>query len=725
MTFRTRIHCAVALVAVVLTPGAALAARWSAGETGFRSDEILVEYREAAAAPAAKALRDTYGLRVQRTLARGRLQLLDLPSALPLDQALTLLRADPAVALAEPNFLRRKLEAIPDDMFFFEQWGLHNTGQANFVASNPPLASVVDADMDLPRAWDRNGDGVADRTGNGSVTVAIIDDGFDLDHPDLAANFVAGYDAANDDSNPAADSAAQGHGTLVAGALGAIGNNGIGVAGVIWDVNLLPLKVGSGSDLSSAGILAAYDYIEANAVARGIRIVNASYGGPQYSQMEFNALQRLRNRGILFVTSAGNEDSNIDRAVRAYPANYNLDNIVAVAATNRQDNISSFSEYGPLTVDLAAPGLQIVTTQFNNTYNYSTGNRESAGVSGTSFSSPYVAGIAALIATEHPTADYRELKARLIEGAEASGNEGPTHRFTRSGRANAANSLGLTPRPSLVLSSVSVDDTVAGDGNGRLDPGETADLVVRIENLWQTAADLQAELSAPSGTVAVTNATAALATLTSGGTGVLRFTVQVPPTAASYRDVPFTVALSAQGGYTAARSFLLEIAELKTGVTVNQVLSTGLYDEFHTYHFDLTGLPVGHNRLRFRSTASRDIDLLIKRDSAAEHLITLKVNPDGDQIFSTNADQIGGEAGGNEDVCILNPATATYYVTVVNYDQIENTPYTLQAFTDAGLTCPTGGGGRFGNGGGGGGMAPAALLVLLGLAWWQRRRQIR
>lgn len=724
MTFRTRIPCAVALAAVVLAPGVATAARWSDVEAGFRSDELLVEYREAATAPAAKAMRDVYGLRVQRTLARGRLQLLELPSALPLEHALTLLRADPAVALAEPNFLRRKLAAIPNDALFFEQWGLHNTGQANFVASTPPLASVAGADMDLPRAWDRNGDGVADRTGNGSVTVAIIDDGFDLDHPDLAANFVAGYDAANDDSNPAADSTSQGHGTLVAGALGAVGNNHLGVAGVIWDVNLLPLKVGRGSELSSAGILAAYDYIDANATARGIRIVNASYGGPQYSQMEFNALQRLRNRGILFVTSAGNEDSNIDRAVRAYPANYPLDNIVAVAATNRQDNISSFSEYGPLTVDLAAPGLQIVTTQLDNTYNYSPGNRERAGVSGTSFSSPYVAGIAALIASEHPTADYRELKARLIEGAEASGDEGPTHRYTRSGRANAANSLALTPRPSLVLNAVSVDDTAAGDGNGRLDPGETVDLVVSVENLWQAATGLQAELSAPSGTVTITDATASLATLASGATGVLRFTVQVSPTAASYQDVPFTVALRAQGGYTAARSFLLEVAELQAGVTVNPVLSTGLYDEFHTFHLDLSTLPAGHNRLRFRSTASRDIDLLIKRGSAAEHLITLKVNPDGDQIFSTNADQIGGEAGGNEDVCILNPASGTYYVTVVNYDQIENTPYTLQAFTDAGLTCPTGDEGRFG-GGGGGSMAPATLLALLGLMGWRRRRAAR
>lgn len=724
MTFRTRIPCAVALAAVVLAPGVATAARWSDVEAGFRSDELLVEYREAATAPAAKAMRDVYGLRVQRTLARGRLQLLELPSALPLEHALTLLRADPAVALAEPNFLRRKLAAIPNDALFFEQWGFHNTGQANFVASTPPLASVAGADMDLPRAWDRNGDGVADRTGNGSVTVAIIDDGFDLDHPDLAANFVAGYDAANDDSNPAADSTSQGHGTLVAGALGAVGNNHLGVAGVIWDVNLLPLKVGRGSELSSAGILAAYDYIDANATARGIRIVNASYGGPQYSQMEFNALQRLRNRGILFVTSAGNEDSNIDRAVRAYPANYPLDNIVAVAATNRQDNISSFSEYGPLTVDLAAPGLQIVTTQLDNTYNYSPGNRERAGVSGTSFSSPYVAGIAALIASEHPTADYRELKARLIEGAEASGDEGPTHRYTRSGRANAANSLALTPRPSLVLNAVSVDDTAAGDGNGRLDPGETVDLVVSVENLWQAATGLQAELSAPSGTVTITDATASLATLASGATGVLRFTVQVSPTAASYQDVPFTVALRAQDGYTAARSFLLEVAELQAGVTVNAVLSTGLYDEFHTFHLDLSTLHAGHNRLRFRSTASRDIDLLIKRGSAAEHLITLKVNPDGDQIFSTNADQIGGEAGGNEDVCILNPASGTYYVTVVNYDQIENTPYTLQAFTDAGLTCPTGDEGRFG-GGGGGSMAPATLLALLGLMGWRRRRAAR
>lgn len=724
MPCRCRITVLAALGAALLCPPLQ-AARWDTAVPGHRQDEILVRYHEHAAAPAAKAMRSDYGMRVKRTLERGRVELLELPSVLPLEQALSLLRSDPAVELAEPNFLRRKLEAIPNDPFFGEQWGLKNTGQPNFVTSNPPLASVVGADMDLPRAWDRDGDGVPDRTGDGSVTVAIIDDAFDLDHPDLAANFVAGRDTARGDNNPSPDNSLQAHGTMVAGALGAIGDNGIGVAGVAWNVKLLPLKVDEGGELSTAAILAAYDYVEDNAASRNIRIVNASYGGPQYSQLEFNAIRRLRDLGVLFVAAAGNEDSNIDRAVRAYPANYNLDNIIAVAATNRQDNISSFSEYGPLSVDLAAPGLQIVTTTFDGTWNFFPTNRGASGVSGTSFSSPYVAGIAALIAMEHPSADWREIKARLIEGAEPSGDEGPTHQRTRSGRANAANSLELTPRPSLVLKTVTVDDSATGDGNGRLDPGETADLVVTIENLWQDAGAIQAQLSAPAGAVTVSDAFDSLASLPGGATGTLRFTVQVPMAGPSYRDLPFSLALSEAGGYGTTRSFSLEVAELRAGVPVNQLLSTGLYDEFHTYHFDLDSLPAGHNRLRFRSSAARDIDLLVKRGSAPEYLITLAVNPDGEQIFDTDATWIGGEAGGNESVCIANPALGTYYVTVVNYDQIADTAYQLEAVTDAVEDCSAtsgGGGGWIGGGGGGGGAMPLwSLAMLLGVAWMRRR----
>jgi hypothetical protein len=726
MAHRRRRLTLAAVLAASMAP-AAQAARWDGATPAYRTDEILVRYREQAAAPMAKAMRDTYGLRPLRTLARDRLELLELPSVLPLDQALTLLRSDPAVEGAEPNFLRRKLEAIPDDPLFGEQWGLKNTGQPNFVASGPPLASVVGADMDLPRAWDRDGDGVVDRTGDGSVTVAIIDDAFDLDHPDLQANFVSGRDTASNDGNPAPDNNSQSHGTLVTGALGAVGNNGVGVAGIAWNVKLLPLKVGRGSALDSAGILDAYDYVEENAASRGIRIVNASYGGPQFSNLELSALTRLRNLGVLFVTAAGNEDSNTDRAVRAYPANYELDNIVAVAATNRQDNISSFSQYGPLSVDLAAPGLQIVTTAFKDTWNFNTRNRSASGVSGTSFSSPYVAGIAALIAMEFPDADYREIKARLIEGAQATGDEGLTHRHTRSGRANAANSLELTSRPVLVLKSVVVDDSASGDGNGRLDPGETADLVVTAENLWAAATTVQATLAAP-GSVTVIDGSDALATLAANGTAAMRFTVRAP-SGTAYADIPFDVAFSAAGGYSATRSFSLEVAELSNAVPVSGVLSTGLYDEFHTYHLDLAGLPAGHNRLRIRSStpaavgsSAVDIDLLAKRGSAPQYLITLSVNPDGDQIFDTDATAIGGAEDGNEHVCFFNPTPGTYYVTVVNYSQLENTPYTLEAFTDVGSQCPPNtSSGRIG-GSGGGSLPVTTLLGLLAMLGWRLRR---
>lgn len=708
------------MILAALLPAAAEAAvqdsRWSAQ----RSGEVLVQYRENGASAEAKTLHSRYGLKVVRELRGGRVQLLQLPAITDVADALALLRADPAIALAEPNYLRRKLEAIPDDPLFFEQWGLRSTGQLNFASDDPALASMPGADMDLGRAWDRDGDGMADRVGDGSVIVAVIDDAFDVDHPDLAANFIAGRDTARNDNDPRPESTLQSHGTWVSGALGAIGNNGLGIAGIAWNLRILPIKVGRIADgvdtLDSAAILAAYDF----ARAQGASIVNASYGGPGFSEIERQAIAELATADILFVTSAGNEDSNTDDAVLSYPANYDLPNIVAVAASNRQDDIASFSQYGPRSVDLAAPGLQIVTTAPDAAYTYDAADRSASGIAGTSFSSPYVAGIAALIRMEYPSADFREVKARLIEGAEASGTGGATQLRTSAGRANAANSLELTPRPALVIQSVRLID----DGNQRLDPGETLDIEVTLENLWQAATNVQARLRAPAGTVTVIDDTDAIPAIPSGGTGVARYTVQVPADAAGYRHLFFTVELSAAGGYAAQRSFSQEIAELRDGTTVNQRLSTGLYDEFHAYHFDLAALPAGRNRLTFRSSSGSDIDLLIKRGRPPRYLITLAVNPDGEQVFETDADQIGGEASGNEEVAFDCPEPGSYYVTVVNYDQVENNDYTLLAETSGASTCDGSAGddGFFGNGSGG--SIPGGSLLLLSLAalWGRRRR---
>ena len=432
-------------------------------------------------------------------------------------------------------------------------------------------------------------------------------------------------------------------------------------------------------------------------------MVNASFGGPEFSKAEFDAIDALRAADILLVASAGNFDSNTDFAKRAYPANYDLGNIVAVAASNRTDSLTGFSQYGPITVDVAAPGSRILTTSVGRTYQ---------AVSGTSFSAPYTAGVAALIRATYPSADYRETKARLIEGA-AAGNS--LRSFTTGGRVDANASLNLAARPSLVIQSLSFDDTASGDSDGALDPGESAVAVVSLQNLWSAASNLSVTLSSGSSNVTASATPQLITSIAKGGSSSLRFPITVAAGAKAHEIVDFTLQISG-AGYNAVRHFNAELGRLDKGVVTNAAFGGGLRDEFHTWQFDLPSLPVGDNQLVVSSTADSDIDIIVKRGSPPEYEISLGVDPESSsQTFSTDAPaaQIGGSKTGNETVTINNPATGTWFVTVVNYTQNSNVPYTLLFKTQAGAVAapaPASGGG---GGGGGGAFFGFPLLAAL------------
>ena len=671
---------------LVLLPAVAQAALPTPSAAPYRAGEVLVRYRDGAEAPASISAKARLGLLPSRRLAEAGAELLRLPAFIEVPAALELLRADPAVAWAEPNYLRFRSAVTPNDPLFDEQWGLRNSGQANYFPGGP--AGVPGGDMNLSAAWDANDDGVADRTGDGSVTVAVIDDGFVLDHPDLAANFIAGTDTADDDADPSA-SGGDSHGTLVSGCIGARGNNGIGVAGVAWNLKLLPIRF----DFDTASAVAAYDY----ARTRGAKVVNASFGGPSFSQLEMDAIERLRDADILFVAAAGNNDSNIDQSQRSYPANYDLDNIVAVAATNRQDGIASFSQYGPTTVDLAAPGLQIITTQSG-----SPAYTEAPGVTGTSFAAPYTAGAAALIRMTHPGADYRETKARLLEGA-AAGDD--VRLRVASGRLDVDAALDITARPNLVIRAVRVVD----GGNATLDPGEAAMLEITVANQWLAASNVRGSLSVDAGAATSPGTPVVFGDIARDGNATARFPISLPASDAGFRQLRLRLALSADGGYSANRGALLDTGRLLPGQSVSQTIQTDLYDEFHTWHVEV---PAGQRQLRVRSSAGQDIDLLVKRGAPAQYQISLDVDPDsGEQVFSTDADRVGGDEDGNEDVRIDNPAAGTWFVTVVNYAQVANTPYSL--VVDVGDGDGSGGGGAF---------LAFGLLPALARPWRRRNR---
>lgn len=701
----------LALVAPLARPALAVAPAQS--PPVYREGEAIVQYREGAGAASSRELRETLGLTALRPLRHGRAELVALPRVTTTRDALRLLRGHPAVALAEPNFVRHA-RALPNDPLFGDLWGLHNTGQPNFVAGGPP--GVAGADMDMIAAWDPDGDGIFQRTGDGSVTIAVIDDSVTTSHEDLVDNIVAGYDFANNDTNPNPDpNTDQQHGTLVAGAAAARGNNGKGVAGTAWNVKVMPLKFA----FDVASHIAALDF----ARDHGAHIINASFGGPGFSQAEADAINDLAGNGILYVAAAGNDDSNTDVARLNYPANYDAPNIVAVAATNRQDNIASFSQYGALTTDVAAPGLQIVTTA-NGASSYLT----SPGVSGTSFSAPYTAGIAALIRSVYPSAAYGEMRARLIEGAEPANG---VNLRTAGGRVNAARSLDLSPRPALVIESV---DWV--DNNDVLDPGETLSVDITLRNLWQDATNVTGTLAADNGVSVASRADVAFGPIPGGSTATARFDLEVASGITQHRYVHFTLALGAGGGYAAERGFIAEIGRLALGTTVTQAFAArdvDLYDEFHAWHVDLTSLPAGHNELVIETTSSAtgvnspDIDLLVKHGAPPQYNITVGVNPEDPGFFCTSGTtencqdpdtRISAGGNGNEQVAIRNPAPGTYHIVIVNFAQLDDgLTYTLRAYTRSG------GGSITGGSGGGGAMPAAGLALLLALAALRRVRR--
>ena len=272
--------------------------------------------------------------------------------------------------------------------------------------------TLVDADGDgVITFWDLNHSSnagkVADNNGNGVIDPSDIlrptSQGGWLDGVDQDSNGyvddLLGWDFANSDNDPMDDN---NHGTHVAGTIGAVGNNGVGVAGINWSISLMPLKFlsASGSGLVSRAVM-AIDY----AVNKGVKLTNHSWGGANYSVSLAAAIGRARDAGHIIVAAAGNSGQNLDSSPQ-YPASYSTsyNNVVTVASVNSSDQLASSSNYGVNTVTLAAPGVSILSTVRNNGYSY---------FSGTSMAAPHVAGAIALYWASHPTLSYTQVIEKL------------------------------------------------------------------------------------------------------------------------------------------------------------------------------------------------------------------------------------------------------------------------------------------------------------------------
>jgi subtilisin family serine protease len=436
--------------------------------SGFVPGELVVSFRPGLERAEARAVHSDLGSTLVEKVDRGpSTDLVRLPPGASVLEAARVYSRQAEVASAEPNWYRRPL-FVPNDTDFSELWGLHNTGQAHDI-TNPQMGTnthlgTADADIDAAEAWDLE-------KGNPDTVIAVIDDGVDLNHPDLQDNIwtnpgesgggketngldddgngfiddVHGWDFVSEDNSVAAGE----HGTHVAGTIAGVTNNGLGISGVCGGDDqaaepgcaIMPLRfLGPGG-----GTLA--DELQAIAYARrnDADIINGSFGGPAWSPAERNAFKAAGNQdGILSVVAAGNDSFNNDMAMAAnlfggpaldtfsplYPASYNVAHILSVAASNDEDrygydtgchegdgftrSFCAFSNFGRHSVDLAAPGVDILSTVPTTGPDYDV-------FDGTSMASPHVAGVAGLIESNNSALGPLDIKNMIMNGSQTAG----------------------------------------------------------------------------------------------------------------------------------------------------------------------------------------------------------------------------------------------------------------------------------------------------------------
>ena len=407
----------------------------------FAPDRLLVKIDESAPADAIETINRKNDAHVKEKIPHSRVSVVDLPEDLSVAEAVEVYEASPEIEYAEPDYLVHTEGAIkPNDPSFSKMYGLDNTGQ---------YSGTPDADIDAPEAWG------AMTAESASSVVAVIDTGVDISHPDLRNNIwtnpdeiagngkdddhngyvddVHGWDFYYNDASVFDSATDDWHGTHVAGTIAAETNNGIGISGVTPRAKVMPLKFfGPGEQGWISDAVEALNY----AVAEGVMISNNSWGGGRYSLTLLDALKKADAAGHLFFAAAmnGGEDKIGDNTdlVPCYPASYDSLNVVSVAATDQRDALTSFSNYGATSVDLAAPGSHIYSTLPNNAYGYG---------SGTSMATPHVAGVAALLKSNFPELDDAAIKARILSSVDPkAGLHGKT---VTGGRLNAAKALGI------------------------------------------------------------------------------------------------------------------------------------------------------------------------------------------------------------------------------------------------------------------------------------------
>lgn len=414
--------------------------------------EVLVKFRSHVSRSEIRKLAARNNDRVEDglELVKGLIAIDDIDNADPESIAAQYLSMNDLVEYAQPNYQirlgrtefhevadteseREQFAGAPNDPHFGDQWALLNSGQNGGKAK---------ADIDATKAWQKT-------QGSEEIVVAVLDTGVDYTHSDLVSNVWMrpdsvpqyvdnelgsvndryGFNADDNASDPMDDN---GHGTHCAGVIGAEGNNEVGIAGINWNVQIMPLKfLGRGGFGSTKNAIEAINYaVDRKQHGVNVRVISASWGSTQSSKALEDAIRAAGEQGILFVAAAGNANTDNDKRPH-FPSNYNLPNVISVAALDNNDLLASFSNFGAKTVHVAAPGKDIVSTWLNDSY------REA---SGTSMATPHIAGVAALILANEPDLTVEQLRNRIFKSIDKI--DGLAGRLSNAGRINAAKALG-------------------------------------------------------------------------------------------------------------------------------------------------------------------------------------------------------------------------------------------------------------------------------------------
>lgn len=642
----------------------------------FVDREVIVQFAPTADVATKAAARAAVGgralevieTRAMRAQGLGTLERVSLARGLKMDRAIAALSKRPGVVFAEPNW-KLSTTSVSDDPYYTTSsrlWGMYGDDQPT---ASGPAGTTNQFGSQAEKAW------AAGLTGSRDVYVGIVDEGVDFNHPDLAANmwvnpFDAPGDGIDNDGNgfvddvrgwdfysgdaSVYDGSGDDHGTHVAGTIGGVGGNGTGVAGVSWNVTMIPTKfLGTDGGTTTAAIK-ALDYLTDLKVRHGLNIVasNNSWGGGGYSSALHSAIIRGANAGILFVAAAGNSAVDTD-ATANYPSNYSTlqgtsttraaayEAVISVAALTSSGGLASFSNYGATTVDIAAPGAGINSTLPGGGY---------GSYSGTSMASPHVAGSVALLSAAQPGMTAADIRAAILSTARPT--SALAGRTVTGGRLDVAAAANVTPPVDVRITggtvvegnsgvtqlaftvtlaaaanaTVSVDyatangtatagsDYAATNGTLAFLPGETTKQIL-VDVVGDTAYEANETLSV---VLAAASANARIATASATGT-ITNDDSQPPPPAAPTLAISSVAALEGVGTFVFTVS-LSTASSTKITVrygTANGTASAGRNGDYTSTSGTLTFNP---------GETSKTIVVPVRNDTAVEPDETFFVN---------------------------------------------------------------------------------------------------